>query len=262
MINEKLDTLINEFLIILEEAYLENNINPIKDIVKQHQSYLNQSGNNNLNKEYLSQTLLSSVKIGYLDAIDYLLTSPDLSEHPDVSKMESPLRIASGKGDLDIFKYFSERFEQYYPNERFDIAHFTLLGEASDNGQLNIVRFIMEHPNVKESSGFNRFESHSLQFAFLKGHLDIVQFFLPKDTTQKVEDNFFYNALLGEHMDIVKYCIFDLNIPFSEHLEEVFMLYSDAKTNQAREFFKIRELNQELEKELSSVTINKKKVKL
>lgn len=262
MKNTKLDELIDEFTIALEIAQEQNNIDPIKDILRQHQYYYSKPENNHLSKDYLATALLHSVENGCLEAIDYLLTSTDLNQHPDVSMIQSPLRIATREDYLDIFKYFSDRFEQYYPTERLDIAYFSLLGEASEQGQLDIVEFIIGHPTIKNHTNFCKFELHAVQFACLNGHLDIIQFFFPKNKNKKFEDNFFLNALGSSHTDIVKYCIFALNIPFSEHLKEAFMLYNDSNTNQAMEFFRIRELNQELEKELFSDSINKKKAKL
>jgi ankyrin repeat protein len=262
MIKKKLETLIDEFLTALEIAQAQNNIDPIKDILRQHQYYYSKPENSHLIKDYLSNALLHSVESGCLEAIDYLLTSKDLNQHSDVSTIESPLRIATRNGSLDIFQYFSNRFEKYYPQEKLDVAYFTLLGEASEQGKLNVVEFIINHPKIKNHKNFYKFELHAVQFSCMSGHLDIVQFFFPKDTKKQFEDNFLLNAIMSDHTDIVKYCIFDLNIPFSEHLNEAFMLYNDSKTSQARDFFNIRELNQALEKELSSATISQKKVKL
>jgi ankyrin repeat protein len=247
--------LMNKVVLAIELAQSSNNIEAVKELLKNNI-------NNESYKQYLQASLFQSIQTGYLEAVDYLLTSSELSEHPNLLSVENPLKVSARKGYLEIFKYFTENFDKYYPESQLDVVYFGLISDASEHGQLNIVEFIVNHPDVKNSRNLSKFEMHSTQWACLRGHLNIVEFYFPKGTDKIFDDNLFLNAVSNSHLDIVKYCIFDLKIPFSEHLNEAFMLYNDEQSNQAKEFFKIRELNTELEKELSSATINQKKIKI
>lgn len=252
MNNKNTSDLLDEFKLSFSLAQSQKNIEPIKNLFKrQNLSYTDDE------KEYLVNALTYSLENNYLDIVDYLLTSSDLKENPCIFKFENPLQIASKNGYLDIFEYFSDRFKQYYPKSELDIVYFGLIGEASEYGNLNIVKYILDHPKIKDHKNLTKFESQSLQWAFLKGHLEIVKFYYPVRTDKPFEENFFLNAVTGSHFDIVKYCIFELNISLSEHIKEALTMYNDSRTHQVQDFFKIRDLNCELEKELSSDTINK-----
>jgi hypothetical protein len=260
--------LLNEFELVFTLAQSKNDISLIQELLK-NQNLIDKE----VSEIYLQAALFHSVKHGYLAAVDYLLTSSDLSENPSLSGIENPLKISAKNGYLNIFKYFTENFEKYYPESQLDIVFFGLISDASEHGKLNIVEFIINHSVIKSSRNLNKFEMHSTQWACLKGHLNVVEFHFPKGTDKKFEDNFFLNAVSGGHFDIAKYCVFDLNIPFSEHLQEALILFNDEQHNKVKDFFNIRELNQalnvelyvneqKLEKKLSSAKLNKKKVKL
>ena len=110
---------------------------------------INKEQYQHLNKNELKNELLYACRYGYLDIVQYLLTSPDLKKHVDIH-----CKTPSG-WDALIF--------------------------ACINGHLDIAQYLLTSPELKEHANIyhkNNDGDNALMFACINGHLNIIQYLI------------------------------------------------------------------------------------
>jgi ankyrin repeat protein len=185
---------------------------------------------------FLSDCLMVSCQKGHLELVKYLLTSPELPKKPDIqSKQRPPLSYACGEGHLDIVKYLltspelSVRADIHAENE-------AALKNAFVDGHIHVVRYLMESPDLESHPNIHKDNDNLFEVLF-----------------RNVQKN-------NGKMEIARYFIFDLNI---ERTKQIDKLLAEKPNEQIENWFKIRELNHDLENQLRNDRIDtKKKYKL
>jgi hypothetical protein len=187
---------------------------------------------NDLSQEELNKELESACKKNDLDAIKYLLTSPELKIHADIhSGRNAVFRIACVYGHLDIVRYL---LTDKNLKEKIDIHIDDDIGLAlaASYGELKIVKYLLTSPELKEHANIQADDNKVLKAACIFGDVGLVKYLLSSPELKQhadvtVENNFcFIESLSLGHIDLAKYLLtFDeiRNHPnFDKHKEKVF----------------------------------------
>lgn len=164
---------------------------------------------------------------GCLEAVEYLLTSPELEEHSDIHALDD-------KG----------------------------LIEAASLGHLDIVQYLLTSPELKEHANIHAQKDQALEWACWQGHYEVVKYLLTSPDLKEPAnhaDRDFINAARNEHLDIIQYFVFDINFKKSDQIEKYL---SDKPNVTIENFFKIREVNNKLKVSLPLQSELKKTLKL
>lgn len=114
--------------------------------------------------------LLNACKYGYVDIVRMLLSCPDINVL-QVHKGEYALQAACAKGNEEIVKMLLEKHD----NE-FGLADMTEIFEACNHGFLNIVKILIQYPNICINKMTPK--GSPLIVACQKGYIDIVKVLL------------------------------------------------------------------------------------
>jgi hypothetical protein len=146
-----------------------------------------------------------------------------------------------------------------------DIHAYDDLGfrKACARGHLDIARYLLTSPELEEHADMNACENESLKVNSTNGNLYSVKFMTSPEFKDKLKLDgvleFFFKYVNQKNVHVAHYFIFDLNIERTESINKILKDYPDSKLEKA---FALRDLNKELNTELS---INKeipKKVKI
>ena len=211
-------------------------MNPINKIDKN--DYIN------LTKEELNQKLECSFREGNLEIIKYILTSPDLKEHPNINDKDrggwTSLMYATIFGKLDIVKYLltSPDLKEHADIYVKDNDGYTSLICACIYGHIEIVKYLLTSPELKE-------------------HADIY-----------VKDNDCKNAFMwashNDHLDVVKFLIIDMDVDVDNETMIWLQGENDKKEvyHQVLKLIETKDLHNKLDNSISDDKINNKKIKL
>ena len=207
---------------------------------------------------------------GHLEVIKYLLTSNELSTHLDVD-MESTFSgtafiIACEKGHLDIVKYVlnSEELEDHADINIHDSMALTL---ACDRENLELLKYLISDPELNENISLQIRGQETLEISLSLQNYEIAKFLLESNIIHYVPDAYeiiFKNAYTKNEPEMMEYLIFKLDIDKILGIDE-FIANSNNQSHiitQIDNMFKLRDLNQQLNKELSSNNISAKKSKI
>lgn len=187
----------------------------------------------NFSLELLNNALITACNYGELDKVKYLLTSPELKIYPDINYHHGiPLSYACMNEHMDIIKYILTSSE-ITNHADIHINNENALYTAANNGSFDLIKYLISSPDLKDYANI---------------HYD--------------KDIAFTILVDNEETDIITYLIFDYKI---EKTIDISNYLNDKPTNfkkEINELFNKRELLITLEKDLSSDTINKKKIKL
>lgn len=227
---------------------------------------------NNANIHYYDDSGLSDACWhGHLHVAKYLLTSPELIEHANLNNHEEKncgsLLNACGAGHFEIVQYLltsPELKEHAFINASF----MPPLDAACESGHFEIVKYLLTSPDIQEHAEIS---ISSLVSAVSKDQLDILKYLLNTTNLQKNcnihehNDFLFKRAIYHESTMCMEYLIFDFNINLTDSINNYLNNPEKTKENfteQIKKMFLAREINQSLEKELSSDKIIKKQPKL
>jgi ankyrin repeat protein len=181
---------------------------------------------NKLNKEFID-----ACENGHLEVVKYLLTSPELKKHVNIH----------------VFNDYGFRF-------------------ACVNGHLNIVQYLLTSPDLKNHANIHSQNDLGFQWACGKGHIKIVQYLLTsvdlKDHANiHADDDYGFKYVCSNgQLELIKYFIFDMAI---KKTKAIIKYLNEHPDEQIEKMFNIRELNDKLDKNLSSDKIDiYKKMKL
>jgi hypothetical protein len=211
----------------LRRACMEGDLNTIKNLFE------------NKKLRYLTIDVDSLVRDtcsdGHLNVVEYLLTSPDTKEFHHINWTKS-LETASHRGKVDIVDFFltSPKYESCI-NE--DIVNKYVLKPACELLEFDVVNYIIDSPKFSKMVDLH-FE----------------------------HDLLFKQAFNNQKTELLQHLIFDLKL--TERADIIYFLYDDNINKQGSEYsmnvknmFKIRDLNEKLDSELSVKPENKQETK-
>jgi ankyrin repeat protein len=213
----------------------------------------------NLTQDEINIEFVYASEKGNLELVKYLLTSDELKNKADLHVYEDDgfLR-ACANGRLEVIKYFLTSTEL----KEYRETHATGFNLSCENGHLEIVKYLLTSSEMKEPVDINTENNSAFKNACYNGYLNIVTYLLTSDELKDhvdihVEnDTGFKYACSGGYLEIVKYFIFDMAIEKTEAIIDFLM---EKPNEQVEKLFNIRELNNKLDKELSSDNINSPK---
>jgi ankyrin repeat protein len=157
-----------------------------------------------------------------------------------------------------------QKLYEEYKNLPEEVLNDIFLG-ACYQGNLELAKFVLTYPSLKNHANIHANDDLSLNHACSEGHLEIVKYLLSSsDLKEHIDihsdnDIAFRVACSCEQLEVIKYFIFDYNINETKHIKN----YLKRKPNEKVEnMFKIREVNKNLEKDLSTNQKNENKIKL
>jgi ankyrin repeat protein len=161
---------------------------------------------------------------GYFEITKFLLEQPELKD--ENANSDAPMMAAlycSSFGHLNILKYIFESFPDD-PLMLKGLKNGIILDAACDEGRLEIVKYLMESPDIKIKFGL-----------------------------QDNGNQLFRAAYDRNHFEVLRYFIFDLNLEKTEDIKEYM---SHVFKKDVDNMFNVRELNKSLKEELSTQSDN------
>jgi ankyrin repeat protein len=168
--------------------------------------------------EKLNELFIASCVDGNLEDIKYLLTTSEL------------------KGNVDI----------HCDND----AGIRL---ACANGYMEIIKYLLKSPELKEHANIHADNDMAFLNACFRGKFEVVKYLL---TSPEIEDRPNIHAMKDrafeiscKHSDVelAQFLIFDMNIDKTKHIKKYMKMHPNEKI---AGYFKIREMNESLEKSL------------
>lgn len=138
------------------------------------------------------------------------------------------------------------------------------LSISCQKGHLEALEFFVSAVNMDESAK-NSAAQEGLLLASANGHLPVVKLLLNspditvKPDLHKGNDFIFQTALVYERMDVLRYFIFDLNIEKTPGIDAALKEHKKDSVTAAENWFKVRDLNTQLESELPNTGNDKVK---
>ena len=144
-----------------------------------------------------------------------------LDDNGIINQLDSPyffdmiLRIGEDNNiELLDFLMKSPSFTHHITTEKFDILKKTLLKNASDKGHIDMVRYLINSPEIEKTNQYSPYEILQCYFkACDKGYLSIIQYVLGLDKIhedknyKKYCDIAFRVACHHSYLDIVRYVL-------------------------------------------------------
>ncbi len=209
----------------------------------------------------LDEAFTIACKMGYLQSIKFILTSKDLDHHAFIhAKNGEALELACENGCLDVVKYLltSRELNQ---NAYLSASAFT---DACSMDQVEVIKYLFENHYGKDELNINAIYSGFIQtcrYGSLKSLKYIWENTELKDSEELSTNlsTIFGLAHIGNHLDIVQYMIFNLDIEKDEIVKGYLKSNPNEKVNQ---WFELRDLNSDLSDNLSTTDNNVRKIKI
>ena len=144
--------------------------------------------------------------------------------------------------------------------------------DACSNGHLEIVKYLLTDPILKEYADVRACESYGFRLACENGHLEIVKYLLTDPSLKEYADVHALNdygfkwacraSCENNRLDVIKWLIFDYNIEKTKEISNFLKSNKDDDfVAQVKEMFASRDLKESLSNSLNSGE-NKSKIKL
>jgi len=232
-------------------------------------------------QEKINDALISACQHGILEEIKEFLTSPNLDMHANIlaSKgsrrnynLKFPLSIACKDGHLDVIKYLLTSSDLKNHADIKQSNYFAVF-EACLYGHLDIVKYFLTSSDLNDKPNihiidYNGDNETLLDIACTRARIDIVKFLLTSTELEdhpdihRNNDNGFIMAATyntDNHIELVKYLIFDYKIEKTKNIINYLKKNPDKEIEQ---WFNMRDLNQNLNKELDNNIVISKKMKV
>jgi ankyrin repeat protein len=179
------------------------------------------------NKEYF---LEKACEYGRLNIVKYLLTSPDLKDHCNITASNNYcFQIACMNGHIDVVKYMACSPELKVHSDILDANNYALQ-LACQNNHVEVVRYLLTSPDLEIHPDINDSTHDSFKLASLRNSLDVLQ-----------------------------YLIFDYYIDKNDHIKSIMQTYPNSEVEK---MFKLRDVHDELHQELHIRNLQDKKLKM
>lgn len=186
---------------------------------------------NNCNIQSLNRSLNNACKNGDLDKVKYLLDSPQLTLKSEIQNNNyEGLVSASWEGNIEVVKYLLTN----YDSKDKKLSNLALSKAASGNKH-ELMNFLLTSNEIPYKADLNQ-QSNAI----------------------------FLEALHNHRLKLIKYLIFDLDITLTPVIEHLLKNNNIPIIPEIKNWFKVRELNKEVNHELESTSNNEriKKIKL
>lgn len=224
-----------------------------------------------LNLHELEKELISAARNGHLYKIQYILTSSELKQKPDINtiidKKDSALSEACWNGNLEIVKYLlsspelKKHADIHCPGE-------LPLSYACYKGHFDIVKYLLTSSDLKEYANINgKDEVTVLEEACVSSNIDIVKYLMESNDLQdhpnnfSIEEGFLASCSIG-NFKLINYFIFNVGIEKTDTITDFFENEDFIEKEKINQLFEKRELNKLLAVELENTNIISKRVKL
>lgn len=206
------------------------------------------------NISFVSQMMIFAAVNGHVGICKTIWNCSELNAHVNNGiTLKNVLGRGFESGNLDTIHFFRERLAEKNIDDKSNII--AGIRTATEKGHLEVVKYFFLNP---PSPDFLRREfksNHILNMACDMNQLEIMKFLLGKNGIKKRynihlnNDQLFKIANKNEHIDILRYLIFDLKIKKTECIE---MYWDTTPFKDTIQWFEIRDLNKNLNDELQS----------
>jgi ankyrin repeat protein len=172
----------------------------------------------------LDLSLTEACKEGDLEVVEFLLTSPDLMFLANINEGNNdPIFQACDYGHKEIIQYLLTSSELKEHADKYFALYL-----CCEEDKVDIVKFILEMPGLE---------------------IDIHH-----DNAMAIDLAFSRKAY-----NVLHYLVFDMNIKKTNRIDTLIQEYNSV---QVKNWFELREVNKELNKELVKTNTNTKKIKV
>ncbi len=219
---------------------------------------------NNKKTNYLenrNEAVLSvAAAYGHLNIIKFLLLDKDI-DYIDLSSNSNAFVSACGSNQLEVVKYLtsSPEIKNHTATEHYNSG----FEQACKNNCVDIVRYLMEDLSLSHNIGEFNYKK-VMQDICNNNSIDVLDYlFKHSYLKENINIDYYFIKLVEDsshtkNYDIINYLIFEDNLQMSQRLEK------DLEDNEnIKSWFKIRDLNNELNKEIPIKDLEKKpKIKI
>ncbi|XP_044579759.1 uncharacterized protein LOC123261929 [Cotesia glomerata] len=215
--NINVNGLIPDRTINLLHLAIESNHNHIVETLIAHKANVNAKSLN-------GPPIILAAEKGYADIVDTLLKNnadPDIKDDDNRSAIE----FAVAKGHLEVVKILFGYTKMKINNKGID--NFTMLHIASQEGYLDIVKYLVE--KGADVHATNKSGSKPIHIAAREGHVSIVEFFfsikMSNNTLGHQGQTLLHYAVVAPKKEIVEYLInqkMDVNVGDAKGLTPIY----------------------------------------
>jgi hypothetical protein len=229
----------------------------------------------------------------HLNLVKYLLYSDELKQNADISSVNQISFITACQGGLETVKFLMPLLD-YNPE-----VIKRSISRACMSGKLEIIKYLISEREKKEGSNFDEDLNEWLKFAGMKGNIKNFEYLLSLGINKDIvlnDDNNLFDEIIescysndkfemikyllghkeikgyinihkdndslfkyfceGHNDEIIKFLIIDLHIEKTKEIEK-FLIENPNK--HVKNLFEKRDIKIDLDKELISLNINKKR---
>lgn len=246
----------------LTKACQNGDIDFIKEVINSDQV-------NSITIPIPDKMLIRAAGFGHHEIIEAIFTSPYLKEQICESYcITDALERAFQFGHIETINLLINKLNEFDQYNEGLVSNCIL--DAVINGQLNVIKHFFEDPPLNYTKDEANLSKEVLRQACISDKLDIVKYVIEHPNKHGLNDFnsnhgfIFWTIMENANWDIARYFIFDLNMPKTWALESHLKSRSAEESEKINNMFNIRELNKSLIEELASPeqASNTKKMKV
>lgn len=167
-------------------------------------------------------------------------------------------------GDLETVQYLLTNKDLKFKAEIHDNNEYALRF-ACANGRIDIVKYLLTSKELTDHANINADNEGALKFACMNNHTEVIKYLLTSPELKKhanFDTNYLSNinwALQKKSHELLRFYVFDLYI---EYTNEIKKLLKQKPNEQLEKWFKLRDLNEKLDKNLPLKKKNKNNFKV
>jgi len=166
---------------------------------------------NRFNQESLNKLLFTSINKGDFEMIKYILESPKLDRHADITASNSlAFQQACSYGDVETIEYLANFLENKNPGKNKKILENGIL-QACIRDNNEVIECLLSSPNLKEHASPNADNGNILSLSCSSGNLEMVKFLLTNPNLKEktkingTKNNGLIEACIFGHFEVIKY---------------------------------------------------------